>query len=238
VRGREVDPVLAEQIDYYNARAPEYDDWLERKGRYDYGPRANARWHQVILEVQDALVGAAFAGDVLELACGTGNWTEVVARTARQVTAIDASPAMIAANRARPTRAGLVDRVRYVLADLFSWRPDRAYDAVVVAFFLSHVPDDRLDVVLSTVAAALRPGGRVFVAGSKRAPTATTPDSPIPAPDEVLTRRRLNDGRLFTIYKIFRGPAEFATALARHGIVFAGRETAEYFVFGFGRKER
>jgi hypothetical protein len=39
---RDLDAILAEQIEYYEARAPEFDEWLERKGRYDYGPGANA----------------------------------------------------------------------------------------------------------------------------------------------------------------------------------------------------
>lgn len=234
---RDPDAILAEQIEYYEARAPEFDEWLERKGRYDYGPAANARWHQDILEVQDALVAAAFDGDVLEFACGTGNWTEVVARTATTVTAIDASLAMIAINRQRLAKAGLAGRVSYVQADLFSWQPDRTFDAVVMGFILSHVPDDRLDSLLSVVAAALWPGGRVFVADSQRAPTAGTPDSPNPRGDDVLMRRRLNDGREYTIYKIFRGPEEFARAFERHGIAFAGQKTPEYFVYGFGRKE-
>jgi 2-polyprenyl-3-methyl-5-hydroxy-6-metoxy-1,4-benzoquinol methylase len=233
---RDTDSVLAEQIDYYEARASEPYDWLERKGRYDYGPAANARVHQDIIEVQDALVSAAFAGDILELACGTGNWTEVLARTVTHLTAVDASPAMIALNRERLTNAGLADRVHYVQADLFAWRPDRTYDAVAICFFLSHVPDDRIDPVVDTIASALRPRGRVFVADSKRAPTAAAADSPIPAPNESLSRRRLNDGREFTIYKIFRTPDEFVAAFARHGIAFVGQETEEYFAYGFGCK--
>ena len=35
------DPILQEQIDYYRARAAEYDEWFNRQGRYDRGPQAN-----------------------------------------------------------------------------------------------------------------------------------------------------------------------------------------------------
>jgi SAM-dependent methyltransferase len=37
------DPKLSRQLDYYRARAGEYDDWWFRTGRYDRGPEANAR---------------------------------------------------------------------------------------------------------------------------------------------------------------------------------------------------
>lgn len=36
--------VVREQIDYYKARAPEYDEWFYRQGRYDHGDEANQRW--------------------------------------------------------------------------------------------------------------------------------------------------------------------------------------------------
>ena len=41
----------------------------------------------------------------------------------------------------------------------------------------------------------LRPGGRLFVVGSRREPTASTPDQPLPEVGGKTMRRRLNDGR-------------------------------------------
>lgn len=35
--------ILEEQIEYYRARAAEYDDWWFRRGRYDRGADANRR---------------------------------------------------------------------------------------------------------------------------------------------------------------------------------------------------
>jgi 2-polyprenyl-3-methyl-5-hydroxy-6-metoxy-1,4-benzoquinol methylase len=233
---RLTDSILTEQIEYYDARAPEYDEWIDRTGHYDRGPEANANWHRELDEVRQRLIAAQLTGDVVELAPGTGNWTEIVARTATHLTAIDASAAMIAENRARLKRLGLSERVNYIQADLFTWQPDRQYDAVVIGFFLSHVPDDLLDPLLTTVSAALKPGGRLFLVDSRHTQTSSRPDSPYSEPDNPLTTRRLNDGRAFTIYKLFRDPTHLADAFARHHIDFAGEETAEYFVFGFGRK--
>lgn len=64
--------LLAEQARYYRERAGEYEDWWFRRGRYDHGPEANARWFADAAEVQDALERFGPAGDILELACGTG----------------------------------------------------------------------------------------------------------------------------------------------------------------------
>jgi ubiquinone/menaquinone biosynthesis C-methylase UbiE len=222
----ENDAILAEQIAYYDARAAEYDELLVRV----FDPE----WQDLV----DALLAAHFTGDVLELACGTGVWTEPVARTATHVTAIDASPAMIAANRARLSDAGLLDRVTYRQADLFAWRPDRTFDAVVIGFFLSHVPDDRLDPLLAAVANALSIGGRLFVVDTIRDLPEPTSDAAPPPPSSPLTIRRLKDGRHFRIVKICRSQTEFTEAFARHGIAFEGHETEIEFVYGIGRKTR
>jgi SAM-dependent methyltransferase len=97
----QTDEVLTEQIEYYGARAHEYDEWWERSGRYDRGPEARATWFREKDQVLVAFDELDLRGDVLELASGTGIWTERLVRTARSLTAIDASAEMIAANRER-----------------------------------------------------------------------------------------------------------------------------------------
>jgi demethylmenaquinone methyltransferase/2-methoxy-6-polyprenyl-1,4-benzoquinol methylase len=40
--------ILANQIEYYRARAGEYDQWFLRQGRYDRGPSDNADWFREV----------------------------------------------------------------------------------------------------------------------------------------------------------------------------------------------
>ncbi|MDX1388339.1 MAG: class I SAM-dependent methyltransferase, partial [Acidobacteriota bacterium] len=93
------DRLLRQQIDYYRARAAEYDEWFLRRGRYDHGPELNRTWFDEVDEVRAWLDGIEIGGAVLEIACGTGNWTERLAPRATRLTALDASPEMIAINR-------------------------------------------------------------------------------------------------------------------------------------------
>jgi len=97
---------------------------------------------------------------VLELACGRGAWTSQLLRHATDVTAVDASPEMLAIAAAR---AGS-ERVRFIQADLFAWEPDRRYDVVFFGFWLSHVPPARFEPFWAVVADCLKPQGRVFFA--------------------------------------------------------------------------
>jgi SAM-dependent methyltransferase len=87
-------------------------------------------------EVVAALDAFGPAGDVLELACGPGTWTALLLRHADTVTAVDGSPEMLAIASSRVHD----ERVRFVRADLFAWRPDRRFDVVFFGFWISHVP--------------------------------------------------------------------------------------------------
>jgi 2-polyprenyl-3-methyl-5-hydroxy-6-metoxy-1,4-benzoquinol methylase len=147
--------LLREQIEYYRARAGEYDEWFFRQGRYDRGPDHRAQWLGEIALVEEALRATLPRGRVLELACGTGLWTRPLARWHEQVVAVDISPEAIAINRDRVNSP----RVDYVVADLFDWLPLKtSFDAVFLGFWLSHVPPSRFDELWAMVGAALKPG--------------------------------------------------------------------------------
>lgn len=224
------DPLLAEQAAYYRARADEYDEWWQRQGRYDRGPEATRAWRQEVAEVERALAAFDPRGDVLELACGTGWWTERLARTATSLTCVDASPEVLALNRARLAAAGL-GVPRYVEADLFAWQPDALHDVVFFSFWLSHVPPDRFAPFWAAVAAALKPGGRAFLVDSRAEPTSTAADHAMPDATGLQTRR-LNDGRTFRVVKLCREPEALASELGPLGWRTDLRSTPTYFVHG------
>jgi SAM-dependent methyltransferase len=180
----ELRQLLDEQIAYYRARGPEY-----------------------LYEVLDVLpseitsVVDEFApgGDVLELACGPGTWTPRLLRNAATVTAVDASPEMLAIAR---RRVGEDHRVRFVLADLFTWQPDRQYDGVFFGFWLSHVPLELFARFWTLVDDCLVPGGRVlFVDDAFR-----TPEELVEGPASSTIRRRLSDGSTHRAVKVPHAP--------------------------------
>jgi SAM-dependent methyltransferase len=223
--------LLKHQIEYYRARAPEYDDWFLRRGRYDRGPQANADWHAEVALVRGALAGLKLEGDILELACGTGLWTEQLLSHAHRITAVDAAPEVLALNRQRLNS----ERVRYVQADLFTWRPEERFDAVFFGFWLSHVPPALFEPFWRMVASALIPGGRMVFVDSKFEPTSTARDHQLGDPAQGSVVRRLNDGREFQVIKIFYQPEELRDRLQRLGWTADIRETPNYFLYGSGQ---
>jgi hypothetical protein len=83
--------LLAGQRAFYERRAPEYDEWWQRRGRYDQGPIEKAAWDEQVAIVETALRNFDASGDVLELAGATGWWTRQLARSATRLTVVDSS---------------------------------------------------------------------------------------------------------------------------------------------------
>jgi SAM-dependent methyltransferase len=197
--------VLREQRAYYDARASEYDDSYQRIRADDRGPEGNERWFAEMDAMVDAFDRVPVRGDVLELAAGTGAWTERLVHRCDSLTALDASEAMLAANRERLGAAAA--NVDYRIVNLFEWQPERQWDACVFGFWLCKVPDDRIDAFLALVADALRPGGIVCCVDK----TASA------EPETELEDRTLNDGRRFTIIDHPRPPARLVEVFATAG---------------------
>ncbi len=182
--------LLSSQKRFYDLRALDYADESKPSDR-----KARSYMDQTVAR---ALVDELRPiGDVLELACGAGHFTSELVRHARSVTAVDASPRMLARNQERVADAN----VTYVHADLFAWTPDRAYDVVLFGFWLSHVPPASLEAFWSLVRTCVSPGGRAaFVDEDDRA---SGHDDSRLVEGIPVARRTLSDGQQFDIVKVF-----------------------------------
>jgi SAM-dependent methyltransferase len=216
-----VSDVLETQKRYYAARAPEYDDWWYRRGRYAVSPEMHAAWNADIAEVDRALEELGVRGDALELAAGTGIWTRKLVRLADRVVALDANAEVLALN---------TDEAERRIVDVFDWQPDERFDLCFFSFWLSHVPEERFDAFWRTVRSALRPGGRVFLVDNgsgDRAHARRSADG-----REI---RTVADGREFEIVKHWWEPDELARRVAPLGFALDLRTTANaYFLYGSG----
>jgi SAM-dependent methyltransferase len=228
--------LLDDQIAYYRARAAEYDAWWFRTGRFDRGTDNNAAWRAEVGVVETAvaeMLAKTRPSTVLELACGTGLFTRHLAPRVAAVTAVDASPEVIAINRSRVA----LPNVRYVQADLFAFESDTRYDCVFMSFWLSHVPHARFDAFWSMVRRALAPGGFAYVIDSAHDPTSTAANHPTPDRHAGIVTRKLDDGREFRIVKVFWEPAALADRLRALGFEADIGATARYFIYGSARKK-
>lgn len=223
-----VERLLSEQRRYYRERASEYDDWWFRRGGYALDAETAARWFADVRELEAALDEFGPRGDVLELAAGTGLWTQQLLRYADRVTAVDAVPEVLERNRARTN-----GRADYLLADVFEWEPPHAFDVCFFGFWHSHVPSRRFAAFWQLVGRALKPDGRVFLVDNARLGDARH----LVSSDGEVARRRLSDGREFDIVKRFWEPADLERELAAAGWSLDVSTTANgYFISASGTK--
>jgi SAM-dependent methyltransferase len=233
------DALVQEQIDYYRARAPEYDDWWLRTGRYESDDDFGRRWEAGKRELEDALHAFAPAGQILEIAAGTGNLTVSLATApgVERIIAIDTSDEALAIARRKvaPTAP-----VTFVHADVFAWRPPQRFDVIAFGFWLSHVPPARFESFWQLVRQALRPGGRVFFtdnaipveqAATDHGRRTETPWSRTWL-DQGVSARTLADGRRFHIIKRAWNPAELEAELAALAWSSTVREHQGLFIHG------
>jgi demethylmenaquinone methyltransferase/2-methoxy-6-polyprenyl-1,4-benzoquinol methylase len=205
---------------YYAARASEYDRVYQKPERQS-DLREIERW------LPSRLSGAT----VLEIACGTGHWTERIAPVASAVTAIDAAPEVLRIARQRVAAAN----VRFQLGDAYALSATRgSFDAAFAGFWFSHVPIERQREFLAGLDAALAPGARVvlldnlFVEGSSSAI----------AERDLLGNtyqvRQLSDGSTHRVLKNFPAEAQLrALAEERRGELAAYRRWQYYWAFEY-----
>ena len=195
---RVTDDVLASQLAYYRRRADEYDDT-------SYGDldAARSRIARLVGEMQPF-------GAVLEIACGTGMWTDRLAAAADSVVALDAAPETVAIARAR-VRA---DNVSFEVADIFAWRSATGFDVIFFSAWLSHVPTDRFAAFWDILRGLLADDGRVLFVDEPA--DIRDKESYVEGRAEIV-ERQLRDGSTHRIVKNFIDADQLSTQLRRLG---------------------
>ncbi|MEO6349267.1 MAG: class I SAM-dependent methyltransferase [Candidatus Limnocylindrales bacterium] len=217
----------AEMRAYYAARAPEYDDWYLRRGRYSHGVIADAAWNADLDAATQWLDALPIMGEIVELAAGTGWWSPLLASKG-QLWLYDALEEPLDKARDRLLAHGLAAHIH--VRDAWA-EPERQVDVLFCGFWLSHVPRARLPEFLTLCRRWLRPGGLFAFIDSRLDPSSSATDHPTPTDD--LSTRRLADGREFTIPKIYYSPADLEATLPTAG--FDNIEvsvTSRFFLLG------
>jgi 2-polyprenyl-3-methyl-5-hydroxy-6-metoxy-1,4-benzoquinol methylase len=204
---------------YYAARAKEYDSVFAKPKR------------QADLRIIKSLVSRFFSGKrVLDVACGTGYWTQVYAPQAVSIVAVDAvqEPLEIAQNR-----AGL-ESVEFCTADVYTL-PEKlgSFDAALASFWLSHVPRKKQRPFLEGLHARLKVGSPVLFLDNIYVKGKNTPISERDADGNTYQIRKLRNGTMHRILKNF--PTEIELTKMIEGIGTNARYQAfkYYWMFSY-----
>jgi SAM-dependent methyltransferase len=185
---------------YYSQRAQEYERIYSKPER------------QHELQALKTAIPALFADrSVLEIACGTGYWTQYIAQSAKSLCATDLSEQTLAVAKAK----GLDEsRVRFIVADAMALPNSLGqFDSAFCGFWWSHVGRASIGGFLDSLHARLTRGARVVLLDNRYVGGSSTPISRTSAEGDTFQIRRLSDGSSHEVLKNFPTAAELHAQL-------------------------
>jgi len=210
----------AELLDYYQRRAREYEAIYAKPER------------QVDLAFMREHFASRLAGRrVIEVACGTGYWTVLVARSAASIVAVDAAqePMRIAMSKDYGER-----NVRFELADAYALPAELGrFNAALACFWWSHIPLSRVDDFLGSLHHVLEPGARVLLMDNLYIAGNSTPIAERDAEGNTYQLRPVADGSQHRVLKNFPTEADLRAALAPHARALAYRALDYYWLLEY-----
>lgn len=111
-----------------------------------------------------AWLGIAPGTRVLDVGCGVGRWSRLLAARGGNVTGIDLSPTMVRIAWQRAVAAGLGERCRFLVRDLAELELDGSFDLILAVTVLQHILEPaRLRRAIQCMARHLAPGGGMLL---------------------------------------------------------------------------
>lgn len=205
--------------DYYGARAAEYDRIYAKPER------------QPDLRDMEAWLPGVFADrQVLEVACGTGYWTQFYAPATAGVVALDgAMETLRIAERRLPDAP-----VRWLQGDAYSLPvADRAFDGAFAGFWWSHIPLERIDAFLQGLHRALKPGAGVVFIDNLYVAGSSTPIAEQDSAGNTWQLRRLDDGSTHRVLKNFPSRDALLAAVEPHARISAYRAWGHFWALSY-----
>ena len=202
---------------YYALRAAEYE-------RIYAKPERQGDLRRLCDRIRNLLAGHR----VLEIACGTGWWTEVIAPCAAEVTALDLNDEMLAIARGKRYPEG---RVSFARGDCYALPQfGRRHDALLAAFWWSHVPLARLDAFLAGVEEAIALGGLLVFVDNRYVEGSSTPLARREAGGNTYQMRGFADGSMHEVLKNFPDAGELRAQAGQRGTAVRVEQTDYYWL--------
>ena len=186
---------------YYSARADEYDLGLHHKPERE--PEVAA--------LSDLIRHSLAGKRVLDVACGTGQWTRYIAQFASRVVGVDSSAEVL-----RVARSGEpLQNVHFVQGDAYRLGEELGcFDAAFAGFWLSHVPRSRYQSFFEGLSCRLLPGGLALIIDNGPSHVVGSPIVERDKEGNTFQRRTLRDGSEHYILKNFPDQSELVAAVA------------------------
>lgn len=207
---------------YYAQRAPVYDRVYHIAER------------QEDLRILEKRVPAFFSGrNVLEIACGTGYWTELIAPMAKQYTATDFNAETIEFAR---RRSG-VEKVKFLVEDAYHLSEGlNGFDGAFAGLWFSHVPRERWQDFILELHRHLAADAIVVLLDNSERQCRDIPVAHTDAQGNTWQKRKLDDGSEHQVVKNFPTEDELDGLIKEIGVKVEYKIFDHFWLFTYQRK--
>lgn len=210
-----------ELADYYEERAPEYDELYAGHGPGIGEPQA------YIKDVQEisAICRAFGRGHLIDIGCGTGYWLQYYATNCKEITLVDQSRNMLVQCQKRTKELPPDIIVHFIKGDIFHIRfLSRIFDTALLGFLISHLTEADEQILFTKINGILRPKAEIlWIDGYWSALRQKNREK------EGSQTRTLNDGRSFTIFKRYFNDQDIKTIIEKYSLVLHALYVGEVF---------
>lgn len=192
---------MSELQEYYRQRAEEYEQVYQKPERQN-DLKNLRKWlpHQ--------LLGL----DLLEIACGTGYWTNILAPSTQRITAIDVNEEVLSIAR---NKTGMGGNVSFLQQDLWQLKDSLdTFGGLFGGFIWSHIPREELTRFAMLCAGRIISGGKMVFVDNRFIPGNSTPIYREDDAGNTYQLRTLQSGKTFEVLKNYPQQEEFQVVLA------------------------
>jgi demethylmenaquinone methyltransferase/2-methoxy-6-polyprenyl-1,4-benzoquinol methylase len=187
-------------VRYYAERANEYEKVYLKPERQQDIARLKILLRDLLRDYQ-----------ILEVACGTGYWTTVIAEVATSIVATDINAEVL---RIAQDKQLSTQKVQFVQADAFSLSTTQdLFTAGFAGFWWSHILKSQLGQFLDVFHAKLASGALVVFTDNTYVEGSNHPITHVDGEGNTYQQRRLENGKLYEVLKNFPDESEFQRIL-------------------------
>ncbi len=176
-------------VKYYKDRAKEYEKIYSKPER------------QEELITASKILQETFRGkSVFEIACGTGYWTEHIAKTAHAIIATDINETVleIAKQKEYPLK-----NVKFEVVDIFNTTLTKKHESLFAGFIWSHIKKQDLANFIKSLRSMIKPDGTVVIMDNNYVEGSNHPITETDESGNTFQTRKLDDGSSHLVLKNF-----------------------------------
>ncbi len=207
---------------YYSLRANEYDDiYLKPERQND------------IIKSKKILKKFFLDKKVLDVACGTGFWTETISETAKEISGTDINKEVLDIAKSKKYDC----KIEFIRDDAYQLKKiTKKFDSLFSGFWFSHIPKSRIEDFINVIYDKLENNSMIVFMDNNFVKGSSTPISRYDNEGNTYQNRILKNGSSHEVLKNFYNKNELSECFSKYGNDLEIIELTYYWILKFVKK--